>query len=57
MRVQPKATRIRTSRERITGAKATVDASYDTSGGHFKERYTLVRTRGIWLITGSKTIP
>jgi hypothetical protein len=57
MRVQPKATRIRTSRERITGAKATVDASYDTIGGHFKERYTLVRTRGIWLITGSKTIP
>ncbi|HST15339.1 MAG TPA: hypothetical protein VLJ44_10875 [Gaiellaceae bacterium] len=57
MRIQPRATHIRTSRERITGAKATVDASYDASGGHFKERYTLVRTRGIWLITGSKTIP
>jgi|SRR4051794_19669222 hypothetical protein len=57
MRVQPKATHIRTSRERITGTKATVDASYDTSGGHFKERYTLVRSHRIWLITGSKVIP
>ena len=57
MRVQPKATRIRTFRERITGTKATVDATYDANGSHFKERYTLVRTRQIWLITGSKIIP
>jgi hypothetical protein len=57
LRVQPKATHIRTFRQRITGAKATVDASYDANGSHFKERYALTRTHGIWLITGSKTIP
>jgi hypothetical protein len=57
MRVQPKATHIRTFRERITGSKATVEASYDANGSHFKERYALVRTRQIWLITGAKTIP
>lgn len=57
MRVQPKATHIRTFRERITGSKATVDASYDANGSHFKERYALVRTRQIWLITGARTIP
>ena len=57
MKVQPKATHIRTSRERISGVKATVDASYDANGGHFKERYTLVRTRRIWLIEGAKQIP
>ena len=57
MKIQPKATHIRTSRERITGAKATVDASYDANGAHFKERYSLVRSRSIWLITGSRQIP
>jgi hypothetical protein len=58
MRVQPKATRIRTSRERITGTKATVDAAYDANGQHFKERYTLVRTKTrIWQITGSRQVP
>ena len=57
MRVQPNATRIRTFRERITGTKATVDASYDANSSHFKERYTLVRTRQIWLITGARSIP
>ena len=58
MRIQPKATHIRTFRQRITGSKATVDASYDANGRHWKERYTLVRTRArIWLITGSKQLP
>ena len=57
MQIQPKATHVRTSRERIHGTKATVDASYDANGQHFKERYTLVRSHGIWLITGSKQIP
>ena len=57
MQIQPKATHVRTSRERVHGATATVDASYDASGRHFKERYTLVRSHGIWLITGSRQIP
>ena len=57
MKIQPKATHIRTFRQRITGAKATVDASYDANGSHFKERYTLARSHGIWRITGSKVIP
>ena len=57
MRIQPKATHIRTSRERINGTKATVDATYDANAHHFKERYTLVRSHRIWLITGSKQIP
>jgi hypothetical protein len=57
MQVQPKATHVRTSHERITGSKATVDAAYDASGRHFKEVYNLVRSNGIWLITGSKQLP
>ena len=57
MQIQPKTTHVKTSRERISGAKASVDASYDASGQHFKERYTLIRSNGIWLITGSKQIP
>jgi hypothetical protein len=57
MKVQPKATHVKTFGEKITGSKATVDASYDVSGGPYKERYTLIRSKGIWLITGSKQIP
>ncbi|HVU77288.1 MAG TPA: hypothetical protein VHC67_06880 [Gaiellaceae bacterium] len=57
MQVQPKATHVRTSNERITGTHATVVAAYDASGRHFSERYTLVRAHGAWLITGSKQIP
>jgi hypothetical protein len=58
MRIQPKATHISTFRQRITGTKATVDATYDANAHHFKERYTLVRTKTtIWLITGAKQIP
>ncbi|HEY6960333.1 MAG TPA: hypothetical protein VI408_00445 [Gaiellaceae bacterium] len=57
MRHQPKATHISVSRERITGTRATVYASYDVPGGHFRERYTLTRTHGVWLITGARPIP
>jgi hypothetical protein len=57
MRVQPKATHIKTSNERIAGPRATVDASYDVPGAHYRERYALVRAHGIWLIAGSKQIP
>jgi hypothetical protein len=57
MQVQPKATHVRTSEERIAGAHATVVADYDASGRHFRERYTLVRTHRVRLITGAKQIP
>jgi hypothetical protein len=57
MRVQPKATHVRTSNERIHGTAATVDAAYDASGQHFRERYTLARAKGVWLITGAKQLP
>lgn len=57
MRVQPKATHVRTYNEKITGSKATVDASYDASGRHFTELYSLERVHGSWLITGSKQLP
>ncbi|HZQ80346.1 MAG TPA: hypothetical protein VFB25_00060 [Gaiellaceae bacterium] len=57
MRVQPKATHVRTYNEKIHGARATVDASYDASGQKFTELYSLEKTHGIWLITGSKQIP
>ncbi len=57
MRIQPKATHVRTYNEKVAGAKATVDASYDASGRHFTELYTLARRHGIWLITGSKQLP
>ena len=57
MRHQPKASHIRTSGEKIAGSKATVIASYIVGPSHFKERYTLTRSRGVWLITGAKQIP
>ncbi len=57
MRVQPKATHVHTSRERIHGSTATVDAAYDANGQHFREIYTLVRRHGVWLITGSRQLP
>jgi hypothetical protein len=57
MRHQPEATRIRTSRERIAGAKATVDASFYANNLHFTERYTLIRLHGAWRITGGRQIP
>ena len=56
MRVQPKATRIVVSHEQIHGTKATVVASYHANGSNFRERYALARTKGIWLITGSRQI-
>jgi hypothetical protein len=35
-----------------------VDAGYDANGQHFKERYTLIRTKTrIWQITGSRQVP
>ena len=57
MRSQPKATHIRTFAEKITGAKATVDAAYTVGPSHLKELYRLTRVKGVWLITGSKQIP
>ena len=39
---------------RSAGAKW---AGASTPGGHFKERYSLERSHGIWLITGARQIP
>jgi hypothetical protein len=57
MKIQPKATHIRTYDQKVRETKATVDASYDANGAHFTELYSLEKTHGIWLITGSKQIP
>jgi hypothetical protein len=57
MQIQPKATHIRVYDQRITGAKATVQARYDANGSSFHELYRCALMHGVWLITGSKQIP
>ena len=56
MRNQPKTKHVKVFNERIAGAKATVEATYETSRGSFHERYRLERRGKAWLITGSVQI-
>jgi hypothetical protein len=56
MKIQPKTSHVRVFDTKITGSKATLEATYSTSGGSFHELYRLVQTHGIWLISGSKQL-
>jgi hypothetical protein len=57
MKIQPKATHIQVSDQKIKGTKATVEARYVANGTKFHELYTCAMAHGIWQITGSKQIP
>jgi hypothetical protein len=56
MEVQPKATHLVLSQVRVDGAKATLTAAYTANGHRFRERYTLARAHGAWLITGARQL-
>lgn len=57
MKVQPKASKVRVFAVKITGTRATAEATYRTPGGRFHELYRLVHVKSAWLITGSKLLP
>ena len=57
MQIQPKATHIKVYDQRITGAKATVEARYEANGASFHELYHCILAHGVWLISGSKQVP
>jgi hypothetical protein len=56
MKIQPKASHVRVFHTKISGSKATLEATYSTSGGSFHELYRLARAHGVWLITDSKQL-
>jgi len=56
MSIQPKATRLVISQVHVTGTHATLVAAYSANARRFRERYTLARVKGVWLITGAKQL-
>jgi hypothetical protein len=56
MAKNPKTTHVVFSHVAITGSRATLQVSYDANGSPIRERYSLARSSGIWLITGARQL-